>query len=203
MVLGSPQKGVIDDKRRQHTRRLVTCRVQMAPTVQHLVLERANLWVVSQRPRDREYFTHEQSAWTTTVKHAVPSLPFEGGSWKAMLGGISFLLQVQGEARRAVAIFDDPQAYRNVIALERTHIRRAMYLLYVEGEWWARMRYESKEKYIEGRDRHGAITYTPIGRRKRRWQIAPADWPRDQYGAPLSDKQVARLNQANLPGGSN
>lgn len=202
MVLGSPERGVIDDNRMGNQRRLVTCRVQMAPTVQHLVLERANLWVVSQRPRDPEYFTHEQSNWTTAVKHKVPVLPFEGGQWKAMLGGISFAIRVRGVTERAVAIFDDPQAYRNLMVLERTYIRRAMYLVYSEGEWWARMRYESKEGYIEQRDKFGGITYKPRGRRKRRWQVAPPDWPRDQYGHPLSNRQIALRNKTDLPGGT-
>lgn len=174
----------------------------MAPTVQHLILERAQLWVGSQKPRDPEYFTSSQANWTTTVKHAVPSLPFEGGEWRAMLGGMSFALHVRGVTLRAVAIFDDPEAYRNVLVLEQTHIRRAMYLLFSDGEWWARMRYESKEKYIEGRGKHGEVTYTPVGRRKRRWAVAPPEWPRDQHGTPLSNKQVARLNKANLPGGN-
>lgn len=202
MVLGSPVRGVLDDKRLQHSRRLVTCRVSMAPTVSRLVLERANLWVVSEPPRDGEYFTHEQAVWTTSVKHKVPAIPFTGGSWKPLLGGLSFALRVNGVTERAAAIFDDDQAYRNLMVLERTHIRRAMYLLYVDGEWWARMRYESKEKYVEGRDKHGGITYKPIGRRKRRWAVAPADWPRTKYGKPMSNRQIALANKANISGGT-
>lgn len=128
-----------------------------------------------------------------------PRLVLRGTEYRLVLGGITFKVPATPPIR-AMALFKDPQAARSIGQLEIAYIRRNAYLMFLEGQWYLRLRFQSKEGLIEGRDDAGRVTWKAPKRRRRRWAVAPADAPRDKYGNLLSDVTIARRRKRNAPG---
>lgn len=122
-----------------------------------------------------------------------PVLPYTERSWRVYAGGLLCSIQPKPlKSTRACGVFVDPTIARLALIYENTLLRRSMYLKYIEGRWFATMKYQTLvglRKVVKGR----SVSYVPI--RKRRWKDAPADWPRDVYGRPVTTRKASIIKE--------
>ena len=137
--------------------------------------------------------------WRYLPKGDFPIYPLIRSHWRTYIGGLLvFTKLADGGPARVVLLIPDARAAKAAWEYETGGVRRNCFLHYIDGQWFAHMKYDLREKKEQVRDASGGLYWRkrkPI-RGTKRWAVAPPDWPRDKYGRPLSNWAVRMLQKS-------
>lgn len=178
----------------------VVARVQLGAYAEAALLARARE-VRSEYNTTGRAQTGAGKIWSYLPRGDYPICPFYNEAWRVILGGVTALAHLAGldgktlEPMRFAAVFLDAPEARAALVCERTMVRRVARFYLLESQWWVSLRYQRKESMILVKTSKPRARQQWKSKRKhpRRWQTAPASWPRDKWGNLLSDAAVARM----------